>query len=105
MPKHFCGRLLADDDCQVPAVEACCMQAIRHSRRENAMTTTTTARVPQRTAPVAGAAARTQRATGSPGTSGVIAALHVEEAELATALGPDYTQYASHTPPLVPGLW
>jgi hypothetical protein len=49
------------------------MEGIHHSRREIAMTTTTTAREPQGTAPVAGAA--TQRVTGSPGTSGVIAGL------------------------------
>ena len=51
------------------------MQAIRHSRREKAMTTTTTARDPQRTTPVPGPVATTARTTGSPGTSGVIAGL------------------------------
>jgi len=39
------------------------------------MTTTTTARHPQRTVPVSGPIATTQPATGSPGTSGVIAGL------------------------------
>ena len=29
IPKHHFGRLLADDDCRVPAVEAYCMQGIR----------------------------------------------------------------------------
>jgi hypothetical protein len=51
------------------------MQAIHHSRRENAMTTTTTARDRQQTTPVPGPTATTQRTTGSPGTSGVIAGL------------------------------
>ncbi|HEV3292534.1 MAG TPA: isoprenylcysteine carboxylmethyltransferase family protein, partial [Streptosporangiaceae bacterium] len=35
----------------------------------------------------------------------VLVRIHVEEAELATALGPEYTRYASHTRRLVPGLW
>jgi hypothetical protein len=39
------------------------------------MTTTTTARDPQRTTPVPGPIATTQTTTGSPGTSGVIAGL------------------------------
>ena len=39
------------------------------------MTTMTTARDPQRTTPAPGPIAATQRATGSPGTSGVIAGL------------------------------
>jgi hypothetical protein len=51
------------------------MQAIQHSRRENAMTTTTTARDLQQTTPVPGPAAATQRTTSSPGTSGLIAGL------------------------------
>ncbi len=49
------------------------MQAIHHSRREKAMTTTTTARDPQRTTPVPGPTATTAPTAGSPGTSGVIA--------------------------------
>jgi hypothetical protein len=51
------------------------MQAIHHSRRENAMTTTSTAGDPQRTTPVPGPTATTQPTAGSPGTSGVIAGL------------------------------
>jgi hypothetical protein len=51
------------------------MPAVHHSRRENAMTTTTTARDRQRTTPVPGPTATTQRMTGGPGTSGVIAGL------------------------------
>ena len=39
------------------------------------MSTTTTARDPQRTAPVPDSAATTQRTAGSPGTSGVLAGL------------------------------
>jgi hypothetical protein len=39
------------------------------------MTTTTTARDRQRTTPVPGPTATTQRMTGGPGTSGVIAGL------------------------------
>ena len=35
----------------------------------------------------------------------VLVRIHVEEAELATALGPEYTRYASRTHRLVPGLW
>jgi protein-S-isoprenylcysteine O-methyltransferase Ste14 len=35
----------------------------------------------------------------------VLVRIHLEEAELATALGPEYTRYASHTHRLVPGLW
>jgi protein-S-isoprenylcysteine O-methyltransferase len=35
----------------------------------------------------------------------VLVRIHVEEAELATALGPEYTRYASRTRRLVPGLW
>jgi hypothetical protein len=51
------------------------MQAIHRSRREKAMTTTTTARDPQRTTPAPGPTATTAPAAGSPGTSGVIAGL------------------------------
>jgi protein-S-isoprenylcysteine O-methyltransferase Ste14 len=35
----------------------------------------------------------------------VLVRIHVEEAKLAAALGPDYIRYASHTRRLVPGLW
>ena len=35
----------------------------------------------------------------------VLVRIHVEEAKLAAALGPEYTLYASHTRRLVPGLW
>jgi protein-S-isoprenylcysteine O-methyltransferase Ste14 len=35
----------------------------------------------------------------------VLVRIHLEEAELATALGPEYTRYASRTHRLVPGLW
>ena len=35
----------------------------------------------------------------------VLVRIHVEEAELATALGPEYARYASRTHRLVPGLW
>jgi protein-S-isoprenylcysteine O-methyltransferase Ste14 len=35
----------------------------------------------------------------------VLVRIHVEEAELTTALGPQYTRYASRTSRLVPGLW
>ena len=35
----------------------------------------------------------------------VLVRIHVEEAKLATALGPEYTRYASRTHRLVPGLW
>ena len=35
----------------------------------------------------------------------ILVRIHVEEAELATALGPEYTRYASRTHRLVPGLW
>jgi len=35
----------------------------------------------------------------------VLVRIHVEDAELATALGPEHTRYASHTRRLVPGLW
>lgn len=35
----------------------------------------------------------------------ILVRIHVEEAELATALGPQYTRYASRTRRLVPGLW
>ncbi len=35
----------------------------------------------------------------------VLVRIHVEEAELAAALGPEYTPYASRTRRLVPGLW
>lgn len=35
----------------------------------------------------------------------ILVRIHVEEAALATALGPQYTRYASHTHRLVPGLW
>jgi protein-S-isoprenylcysteine O-methyltransferase Ste14 len=35
----------------------------------------------------------------------ILVRIHVEEAELATALGPEYTRYASRTRRLVPGLW
>lgn len=35
----------------------------------------------------------------------VLVRIHVEEAELVTALGPEYTRYASRTHRLVPGLW
>jgi protein-S-isoprenylcysteine O-methyltransferase Ste14 len=35
----------------------------------------------------------------------VLVRIHVEEAKLATALGPEYTRYASRTRRLVPGLW
>jgi DNA-binding CsgD family transcriptional regulator len=36
IPEDHFGRLLADDDCRVPAAEAYCIQAIHRSRRENA---------------------------------------------------------------------
>jgi len=51
------------------------MRAIHHSRREKEMTTTTTARDPQRTTPVPGPTATAQPTTGSPGTGGVLAGL------------------------------
>ncbi len=35
----------------------------------------------------------------------VLVRIHVEEVELATALGAEYTRYASRTHRLVPGLW
>lgn len=35
----------------------------------------------------------------------ILVRIHVEEAKLATALGPEYTRYASSTRRLVPGLW
>jgi len=35
----------------------------------------------------------------------ILVRIRVEEAELATALGPEYTLYASRTRRLVPGLW
>ena len=35
----------------------------------------------------------------------VLVRIHFEEAQLATALGPEYTRYASRTHRLVPGLW
>lgn len=35
----------------------------------------------------------------------ILVRIHVDEAELATALGPDYTRCASRTHRLVPGLW
>ena len=35
----------------------------------------------------------------------VLVRIHLEEAELATAPGPEYTRYASRTHRLVPGLW
>jgi DNA-binding NarL/FixJ family response regulator len=35
----------------------------------------------------------------------VLVRIYLEEAELATALGPEFTRYASRTHRLVPGLW
>jgi protein-S-isoprenylcysteine O-methyltransferase Ste14 len=35
----------------------------------------------------------------------ILARIHVEETELATALGQEYRSYASRTHRLVPGLW
>jgi protein-S-isoprenylcysteine O-methyltransferase Ste14 len=35
----------------------------------------------------------------------VLVRIHLEDAELATALGPEYARYASRTHRLVPGLW
>ena len=35
----------------------------------------------------------------------VLVRIHLEEAKLTTALGPEYTRYASRTHRLVPGLW
>ena len=59
---------------RVRAAQAYCMQAIHHSGRENAMTTTTTTRGAQRATPVT-TATGTQEGARWPGTSGVVAGL------------------------------